>query len=75
MLQRHILYVGKTNIIICCEDKVYMLQRQNLHVIKTSLYVTERNMYVIKIKSMCYKDNFICYTNIFLCYKDKVYML
>ena len=55
MLQRHILYAAKTKC-ICCKDKIYLLQRQNL-------YVTERNMYVIKIKSMCYKDEFICYAN------------
>ena len=34
MLQRHILYVGKTNI-IRCEDKIYTLQRQNLYVAET----------------------------------------
>ncbi len=62
MWQRHILYVAKTNS-ICCKDRIYMLRRQHLHVIKTNVYVTERNMYVIKIKFMCYKDKFICYTN------------
>ena len=67
MLQRHILYVGKTKF-IRCKDKIYMLQRQNLYVAKTNLYVTERNMYVIKIKCACYKDTFICYT-------IKIYML
>ncbi len=62
MSQRHILYVAKTNVIFR-KDKIYMLQRQNVYVIKRNLYVTERNMYVIKIKLMCYKDKFICYTN------------
>ena len=77
-VHRHILYVAKTYI-ICCKDKLYMLQRQNLYVaktkfyilqrqnvyvIKTNLYVTERNMYVIKTKFMCYKDKLIFYTNI-----------
>ena len=62
IVHRHVLYVAKTYV-ICCKDKIYMLQRQSLYVIKTNLYVTERNMYVIKIKFMCYKDEFICYTN------------
>ena len=48
MLQGHILYVGKTNT-MCCEDKMYMLQRQNLYVAKT-------NLYVIQTKFVCYKD-------------------
>ena len=51
MLQRQNLYGSKTKI-ICCKDKIYMLQRQNLYVAKRNLYVTERNMYVIKIKFM-----------------------
>ena len=62
MLLRHILYVAKTKF-IWWKDKMYMLRRQHLYVIKTNVYVTERNMYVIKIKFMCYKDKFICYTN------------
>ena len=73
-VHRHILYVAMTYI-ICCKDKMYMLPRQNLYVIKTNLYVTERHTYVIKIKFMCYKDRFICYTNRILCYKDQIYML
>ena len=60
IVHRHILYVAKTYI-ICCKDKIYMLQRQNLYVIKT-------NLYVIKTKFICYKDKSICYN-------DRVYML
>ena len=48
IVHRHILYVAKTYI-ICCKDKIYMLQRQNLYVIKT-------NLYVIETKFICYKD-------------------
>ena len=73
MLQRHILYVAKTKF-ICCKDRMYMLQRQNVYVIKPNVYVTERNMYVIKIQRMCYKDKFICYTNKIVCYRDKICM-
>ena len=57
-LQRQILYVAKTEC-ICCKDKIYMLQRQNLYVAKT-------NLYVVKTKCICYKDRCICYT-------DKIY--
>ena len=46
IVHRHILYVAKTYI-IGCEDKMYMLQRQNLYVAKT--------------KFICYKDKRICY--------------
>ena len=74
MLQRHILYVAKTKF-ICCKDKIYMLQRQNLHVIKTNLYVTERSMYVIKIKLCVIKTKLYDIQTKFLCYKDKIYML
>ena len=59
MLQRHILYVAETQL-ICCKDKMYMLQRQNLYVAKTNLYVIKTELYVIKTK--------------FICYKDKIYM-
>ena len=38
MLQRHI---------ICCKDKIYMLQRQNVYVAKT--------------ECICYEDEFIGY--------------
>ena len=48
IVQRHILYVAKTYI-ICCKDKMYMSQGQNLYAIKT-------NLYVIKTNFICYKD-------------------
>ena len=67
MWQRHILYVAKTKF-VCCKDKMYMSQRQNVYVIKTNLHVIKTNLYLIKTKIMCYKDKFICY-------KDKIYML
>ena len=84
IVHRHKLYVAKTYI-ICCKNKIYMLQRQslyaaktNLYVIKTNLYVTERNMYVIKIRFMCYKEEFMLYKQDlyviktkFICCKDK----
>ena len=65
IVHRHVLYVAKTYIIYC-KDILYMLQRQNVYVIKKvkeKFICSERNMYVIKIKFMCYKDKFICYTN------------
>ena len=46
IVHRHILYVAKTYI-ICCKDKIYMLQRQKVYVAKT--------------KFICYKDKFIGY--------------
>ena len=60
IVHRHILYIAKTYI-ICCKDKIYMLQRQNSYVIKT-------NLYVIKTKFTCYREKLICY-------KDKIDML
>ena len=48
MLPRQNVYVAKTKF-ICCKDKMYMLQRQDLYVIKT-------NLYVIQAKFVCYKD-------------------
>ena len=66
MLQRHILYVAKAKF-ICCKDKMYMLQRQNVYVAKT-------NLYVIETKFICYEDKFICYKEI-ICYKDQTYTL
>ena len=67
MLQRNILYVAK-KYITWCKDKRYMLQRQNLYVIKT-------NLYVIKTKFICYRDKLIWNKAKNTCYKDKVYML
>ena len=49
---------------------MYMLQRQNLHVIETTLYNV-----IIKTKFTCYKDKSICYKDNFICYTDKTYML
>ena len=67
IVHRHILYVAKTYF-ICCKDKIYVLQRQNVYVIKT-------NLYVIKTKFICYKDNIYVIKTKFICYKDKMYML
>ena len=58
MLQRQHLCAAKTEC-ICCKDKMYMLQRQNVYVIKT-------NVYRIKTK-------FIRCKNKFIRYKDKLY--
>ena len=60
IVHRPILYVAKTNI-ICCKDKMYMLQRQILYVINAKLYV-------IETKCICNGDKFVCY-------KDEQYML
>ena len=60
MLQRQNVYVAETKFIYC-KDKMYMLQRQNLYVIKT-------NVYVIMTQFICYKDKSRFY-------KDKLYML
>ena len=76
-VHRHILYVAKTYIIcrkaniICCEDKIYMLQRQNIYI-----YMLYReNMYVMKIKICVIKTNLYVIQTKFVCYKDKMYML
>ena len=67
MLQRHILYVAKAYI-ICCKDKMYMLERQSSCVAKTKSIC-------YKDKCICYKDKCICYREKYACYKDKIYVL
>ena len=74
IVHRHILYVAK-KYTICCKDKMYMLQRQNVYTAKTKLIFYKDKFICYKGKIICYRDKLICYKDNIIRSKDNIYML